>query len=139
MYYGAVSMVVNVVAALILFRFFAHVGIAAATTIAAWVNTGMLLFALSRRGHFKADAALKRSLPLLAVASAAMGVGLFLAAWALGPHIQDQNVLVRVGVIAALVVLGLVLFLIFCHVTGAVDFRRHIATLRNRRRAPPVA
>jgi putative peptidoglycan lipid II flippase len=137
MYYGAVSMVVNVVAALVLFQFFAHVGIAAATTIAAWVNTGMLLLTLRRRGHFMADAALKRSLPLLAAASAAMGVGLFFAAWALGPYVQDQNILVRVAVIAALVILGLALFLVFCHITGAVDFRRHIATLRNRRQVPP--
>jgi putative peptidoglycan lipid II flippase len=138
MYYGAVSMVVNVVAALILFRFFAHVGIAAATTIAAWVNTAMLLFTLWRRGHFKADAALKRSLPLLAVASVAMGVGLFLAAWGFGHYVRDQNFLIRIGAVAGLVALGLVLFLFFCHVTGAVDFRRHFATLRNRRRATPI-
>jgi putative peptidoglycan lipid II flippase len=138
MYYGVVSMVVNVVAALILFRFFAHVGIAAATTIAAWVNTGMLLFTLWRRGHFKADAALKRSLPLLVVASAAMGVGLFVAAWAFGPYVRDQNFLVRIGAVAGLVTLGLVLFLVFCQITGAVDFRRHLATLRNRRQATPI-
>jgi hypothetical protein len=42
-----------------------------------------------------------------------------------------------VAVIAALVILGLALFLVFCHITGAVDFRRHIATLRNRRQVPP--
>ena len=40
MCYGGVSMVVNVVAAFALFFLFGHVGIAAATSIAAWVNTG---------------------------------------------------------------------------------------------------
>ena len=39
MRYGFVSMVVNVVAAFVLFYLFGHVGIAAATSIAAWVNT----------------------------------------------------------------------------------------------------
>jgi len=138
MYFGAVSMVVNVVAALILFRFFAHVGIAAATTIAAWVNTGLLIWALHRRGQLRADAALRRNLPLLAVASVAMGIGLYGAAWVLQPYVADEHILIRVGVIAALVLIGLVLFLLFCQITGAVDFRRHIATLRARRAQPPA-
>ena len=42
MWYGGISMVVNVVAAFVLFYFFAQVGIAAATSLAAWVNTGLL-------------------------------------------------------------------------------------------------
>ena len=39
MWTGGVSMVVNVVAAFVLFYLFGHVGIAAATSLAAWVNT----------------------------------------------------------------------------------------------------
>jgi putative peptidoglycan lipid II flippase len=121
----------------VLFRFFAcrHRG---ATSIAAWVNTGLPLDACPR-GQFKADATLRRNLPLLALASVAMGIGLYAAAWALQPYVADEHILIRVIVIATLVVIGLVLFLIFCQITGAVDFRRHLATLRGRGRPPPAS
>ena len=60
MIYGGVSMLVNVAAAFALFYFFGHVGIAAATSIAAWVNALLLLRTLVRRRHLVADAALRR-------------------------------------------------------------------------------
>ena len=58
MWYGGISMVVNVVGAFALFHFFGHVGIAAATSLVAWVNTALLAVTLHRRGHLAADAAL---------------------------------------------------------------------------------
>jgi hypothetical protein len=52
--------------------------------------------------------------------------------------VADEHILIRVFVIAAMVLIGLVLFLLFCQITGAVDFRRHLATLRTRRLPPPA-
>ncbi|MEO8667861.1 MAG: murein biosynthesis integral membrane protein MurJ [Bauldia sp.] len=132
MRYGAVSMVVNVVAAFGLFFLFGHVGIAAATSLAAWVNTVMLASALVRRGDLVADAPLRRRLPLLALASVLMGVGLFFAAIFLRPWIGDPDLIVEVVGLCILVAIGLVLFVAFCQITGAVDFRRIVAGLRRR-------
>jgi putative peptidoglycan lipid II flippase len=132
MRYGAVSMVVNVVAAFALFFLFGHVGIAAATSIAAWVNTWMLAGALIRRGDLVADAPLKRRLPLLALASVLMGVGLFFAAIFLRPWTGDHNIVVAVVGLGILVGFGFLLFVIVCQVTGAVDFRRIVTGLRRR-------
>ena len=130
MWYGGISMVVNVVAAFVLFYFFAQVGIAAATSLAAWVNTGLLLFTLARRGYFVPDAALKRRLPLLALAALLMGIGLYASSMALAPWIADLRLIVEVVVIAALVTIGVFLFALFCQLTGAVDFRRVLTGLR---------
>ncbi len=136
MLFGVVSMLVNVGAALALFPFFGHVGIAAATSLAAWVNTLLLGFVLARRGDLKADAALRRRLPLLAAASLLMGGGLYLMVVLLQPWINDGHIAVKVAIIAILVFGGMALFALFAQVTGAVDFRRALGSLRRRRAAP---
>jgi putative peptidoglycan lipid II flippase len=79
-----------------------------------------------------ADAAFRRRLPLLALASVLMGVGLYFAAWALAPFLADSRLIVGAAVIAALVLFGVILFALFCQVTGAVDFRQIVTRLRRR-------
>ncbi len=126
MWAGFVSMIVNVVAAVVLFHFFGATGIAAGTTLAAWVNTAYLLISLHRGGHLNADAALRRRLPLLALASVMMGVAVWVAAWLLTPWLMHGAILVRALVMLALVVGGAVFFALFCQLTGVVDFRRFL-------------
>nr|HMN88145.1 lipid II flippase MurJ [Bauldia sp.] len=133
MWYGAISMVVNVVAALGLFVPFGHVGIAAATSIAAWVNTGLLFATLYRRDHLVVDATLKRRLVLLLVASLLMGAGLWGADWLLQPMTAARDVMVQAAGLAILVAVGLLLFALFCQITGAFDFRRLAGLVRRRR------
>ena len=133
MWYGAISMVVNVVAALGLFVPFGHVGIAAATSIAAWVNTGLLFATLYRRDHLVVDATLKRRLVLLLVASLLMGAGLWGADWLLQPMTAARDVTVQAAGLAILVSVGLLLFALFCQITGAFDFRRLAGLVRRRR------
>jgi putative peptidoglycan lipid II flippase len=125
-------MIVNVVAALALFFLFGAVGIAAATSLAAWVNTIMLARTLARRGQLVVDAEMRRRLPLLALASLLMGVGLFFASIFLSPWLSDPRLVVQVVVIAALVAIGLALFALFSQLTGAVDLRRVLTGLRRR-------
>jgi putative peptidoglycan lipid II flippase len=55
----------------------AHVGVALATAIAAWGNAGMLLRTLIRRGYYAPDARMKRRLPRIILASAAMTAVLY--------------------------------------------------------------
>jgi putative peptidoglycan lipid II flippase len=132
MVYGAVSMVVNVAAAFGLFFLVGHVGIAAATSIAAWVNAGLLYRSLAARGDLRTDAVLKRRLLLLTLGSVLMGVGLFAAGWLLGPYMSDPHLGVQVASLAALVAFGLLLFTLFCHFTGAVEFRRILSAVLRR-------
>ena len=130
MWAGFVSMVVNVVAALGLFFLFGHVGIASATSLAAWVNTIILLVVLRRRGHLNGDAALNRRLPLLALASVLMGVVVYFAAWLLHPWLLAHSIVVRGGVLVALCATGFVFFVAFCQLAGVVDFRRVARAVR---------
>ena len=124
MWTSAVSMVVNVVAAIGLFWLFGHVGIAAATTIAAWINTAQLAWILHRRGFLVVDPLLRRRLPLLLLASVLMGIGVWLGAWALAPWLSAGPLILRLAALGLIVIGGGLFFGALCQLTGVVDFRK---------------
>jgi putative peptidoglycan lipid II flippase len=124
MWTGATSMLVNVVAAIVLFWLYGHVGIAAATSIAAWINTAQLIYFLHRRGDLVVDSLLRRRLPLLALASVLMGVGVWLGAWWMTPLLYSPSLLVQLASLTLLVTAGIAFFVAVCQFTGVVDFRR---------------
>jgi putative peptidoglycan lipid II flippase len=74
-----VCLIANVVVALSLIWWLAHVGIALATAFSAWLNAGLLARGLRRDRLLQPDAQLKRRLPRILGASAAMALGLWLA------------------------------------------------------------
>lgn len=87
MKFAAASVVVNIVAGLALFYLIrvsypelGHVGLAAATSFAGWINASLLMVALLRNGGLDIDARLKQRLPRIAVATAIMGVAVGLVA-----------------------------------------------------------
>ena len=123
MWTGALSMLVNVVAAILLFRVYGYVGIAAATSIAAWINTVQLVFILHRRKNLAIDVLMRKRLRLLALASVVMGIGVWLAAAWMAPWLSAGALVVRLAALAALVAGGVAVFAVICQVTGAVDFR----------------
>jgi putative peptidoglycan lipid II flippase len=67
---------VNLFFNLTLIHHFSHVGMAMATSIAGWVNVGMMAYILHKRGIFVPDALLKSRLLKLLVASVIMMVAL---------------------------------------------------------------
>jgi len=130
MWYGGISMVVNVVAAFGLFFLFGHVGIAAATSIAAWVNTGLLFRTLWKRGHLTPDAMLTHRLPRLLLASLLMGVGVYAAERVLDGYVHGNGLVSQVVVLIILVAIGIGLFALISHLTGAIDLRRFKSAFR---------
>ena len=132
MWFAGVALVVNVTVSLALFPFLAHVGIAIATSLAGWVNAALLAVTLWRRDQFHADALMRRRLPLVAVASALMGLALVAALALLAPALADPSLVVRAAAVAALVAGGVALYGLACQVTGVVDFRDAFAAVRRR-------
>ena len=112
--------ITNTVAALLLMRPFAHVGIALATALSAWINVVALALVLKRRGHLVPDAALLKRAPRMLAASLIMGAALWallpwLAAWLAG------GLTLRAAALIILVVAGLVVFALAALLTGAAD------------------
>ena len=106
---AAFCVAINLVLNLVLMGPLQHVGIALATAISAWVNAGLLAWMLSRRGHFAADARLRRAVPRTLLASAAMAGILWFAFDALAGIVAADPVRAAV-VLAVLVALGLAVF-----------------------------
>lgn len=134
MYFAGVGMVVNVGFSLALFPFFHHVGIAIATSIAGWVNAGLLWLFLWRRGHFHWDASLNRRLPRLVVSSLLMGVGVYFAADFMAAYHAAPSLLVKLIAMGVLAGGGMALFGLACQLTGVFDARTIITRIRTRMR-----
>lgn len=116
----------NLVLNLILIQFIAHVGIALATAISAWVNAGLLAFILQRRGHHTMDDRLKKRLPRMVFAAAVMAAGLVAAMELLGDALAGP-VTVRIIALGALVLGGVALYAVSAIGFGAAaiaDVRR---------------
>jgi putative peptidoglycan lipid II flippase len=63
-----------------------YVGIALSTAAAAWVNVVLLYWTLHRRDHLRLDARMRRTGVRILLASAAMGLALWLGSELLDTH-----------------------------------------------------
>ncbi len=114
---GVAAMVLNVVLNLILMTFLAHVGLALATSISAWFNATLLAQGLKKRGHLALNSRLRRRVALMLLSSVGLAVALvFLADGLAGPLAGSQTM--RFAALAALVVVGMVLYGGLAQVTG---------------------
>lgn len=123
---AAVSMIVNMVLNVVLMQVWAYVGIALASSLAAWLNAGLLWFILHRRGFLKLDARLGRRLPRIVLAAALMAGVLVLGGMALEGALAGST-LARIAALTALVAAGLAAFGAFAQALGAAavaDLRR---------------
>ena len=123
-------LVVNVVLNLALMGPLAHVGIALATTLAGWLNVGLLAAGLARRGYLKPDGRLKRRLPRMIAAAAGMAALLWGIALGLEGPLDTGGV--RIAALAALVVAGLVGYGALAAGLGAISLSEMRALLARR-------
>ncbi len=121
MRFAIISVLVNIAASVVLSWYFGHVGIALATTIAAWVNCTLLAVTLARRGLFALDERSRRRLPRIVLSAVAMG-GLLLG----GKWLLAANYAEGAGWIAAawglllLVTGGAASYFVIAHFAGAM-------------------
>jgi putative peptidoglycan lipid II flippase len=131
MRYAVISLTANTVGSIVLFWLFGrlgympHLGIAVATTLGGWLNAGLLYRTLAERGHFIADARLQRTLPMILLSSALMGIVLWLTADWLDPWLMPtQGVMTRGTSLAILVGTGLLVYAVAILATGALGLRQ---------------
>ena len=97
-------------------------GIALVTAMRAWLNAATLAVLLVRRGHLAFDARLRRCVPRLILASAAMALAVWWGAGLLaGPLAGDEAR--RIVALAVLVAVGGALFALLSLLTGAVRLK----------------
>jgi putative peptidoglycan lipid II flippase len=123
--FAGVSVVVNIALSLALFWKIAEAGIAAAESVAGWVNAGLLFAVLRRRGQFDLDPSLRRSAPRLLAASVVMAAALWAGEILLIDDLAISAPLItKLWALAALISGGSLIYVAAVHVTGAADLRR---------------
>ncbi len=120
MYFAAISLLVNVGGSLLMFPYLATVGIALATSIAAWINAALLFLTLYRRGQWRFAPGGVYRIVMAVVSAAFMALALYLGdAYVLRTIMQDDFT-VRLACLIVLVVAGSALYFGLMHVSGAL-------------------
>lgn len=139
MQFATLSLVANTLGSVALFFLFRdlgimpHLGIAVATALCGWLNALLLWAGLRRRRHFTMDARLKRTLPMVVLASLVMGLGLWLSQAYLEPFFGAHNsLIVRASALAVLVASGLVVYAASAFASGALSVGLIRSALRRR-------
>lgn len=129
--YATISIAVNLILNLALILPLQHMGPPLATAIASWVNVALLYRALARRGHFVADAQLRRRVWRLAGAAVAMGAVMFFLNDLFAPYTTGDWT-IRTAAMLVLVGAGCIVYAVACFGTGAVRIGELKALLRRR-------
>lgn len=126
--------ITNLTFNIILMRFFGHVGIAMATTIAAFVSLGQYIVGLKKRGYWQFKKPLAVKMLKIATASIVMGIGA-------GEFLQvvqfyyPQYLLRNLHVFCVLAgagILALAIFLIMARILHVIDFREMLSAMRRK-------
>lgn len=121
---GALAMVVNTILCACFIRSFAHAGLTLASSIAGYLNCGLLLLLLIRRDIFKPSAGWRRFLIQLSIANSVMSVYLWFMANDLTFWLSKPLSL-RVGLILSHVFAAMVIYLLTLRLCGVktMEFR----------------
>jgi putative peptidoglycan lipid II flippase len=130
MRWGLASVALNVVLNILFMHPLQHRGPALAASCAAWFNVTALVIVLWRRGYFEPDTALRRHVPRMALASAAMVAALLLLRTETFDGLAG---LWRYGGLALLVAGGAAAYGVAGEALGAFHIRELVRSLRRRR------
>uniref|UniRef100_UPI0005B295E8 murein biosynthesis integral membrane protein MurJ n=1 Tax=Methylobacterium sp. B34 TaxID=95563 RepID=UPI0005B295E8 len=128
-----VAVIVTVATALLalaLMPWLGHVGIALATGLTAWLDVGLLVAAMRKRGLFDLDDRLKHHAPRIAVAAVGMGGMLMAGEWLLAPWLAAPSTALRFAALGMLVSGGAMAFGTLALVLGGAsvgDVRRMLS------------
>lgn len=129
--FATISIGVNLALNLALIVPLQHMGPPLATAVAAWVNVALLYRSLAQRGHFIADAQLRRRVWRLVGASVAMGAVMFFLNDLFTPYISGSWT-IRTAAMLVLVGAGCLVYAVACFGTGAVRIGDLKALFRRR-------
>jgi len=120
MWFAGVNAVVNIALSIYLFQFYGVVGIALAGSIAGWLNAFLLGSSLHIGKRFRVAARTWWNILLICLASAIMAGLLYAGQTWLGAVLLDENLLIRICLIGALVAVAAILYFVIILATGAV-------------------
>jgi putative peptidoglycan lipid II flippase len=123
MYVAFFTVAFNIVGSLTLPSLIGHAGLALSNALAAWINTGLLVFILLRRGHYSPDVRLIQRLPRIGLSSCLMALTLLAAFSAAKPiFVEAHPNWFRAVVLAGMIASGSAIYVIAAHFSGAMTW-----------------
>lgn len=122
--YSAISFLVNLVFILILMKFYGHVGVACATTIAAIVSFYQYQHGLKKRKYWQFSNALLLQIFKIIFASLFMGLVMYCSMKALNLQYNnwlDFGYMIKIPIFLSICFLGVASFCVIAKLTGAMD------------------
>lgn len=119
--YSTVVMIANLAFSLLLMKPFGHVGVAFATTLAAFVSLYQYVRGLKKRGFWQFSAPLNRQILKICFSSLVMGGIIYAAEYSLRLFYADwltEPYLIKIPLFIALCILGVATFCIMAKLTG---------------------
>ncbi|PCI51850.1 MAG: murein biosynthesis integral membrane protein MurJ [Alphaproteobacteria bacterium] len=130
--FAMVALAVNMTLNLILMQYFAHVGLAMATAISAWLNVAMLSGGLVRRGHFSFDSKVLIRVAKYLLASGIMAVVIWLTSGQIS-DMMSGNMAVKVSGLLIVIFAGIGSYLLMIFITGAMKIQDLKAIFRRKK------
>lgn len=134
--YSAVVFTVNLIFNLLLMRIYGHVGIALATTIAAFVSLGQYIGGLYKRGYWKFTKPLITKLIKIAFVSVLSGALLWVETKGIDlyfPRLIHGSKFLLFFTLGAMFFSALVFFLLLAKIFAIIDFAEIIGILRRKK------
>jgi len=125
------GLITAIVGGIALFPRFGHVGVAGAIGISGWVGALILGFILYRRRWLRIDVVAGRRLPRIVLATITMACVVGYATYLLGPTVIASS-LGRLAILAALVTLGIVVYLASLQFLGVMKLKDLAAAAHHR-------
>jgi putative peptidoglycan lipid II flippase len=120
MIYAIIAVGVNIAMSFLLTRYYQHVGIAAATSIAAWVNASLLVGTSLYRQHYKPDARFLSRLWRMLLTTALMSVTLWYGLQKLESHyVTGAGFSSALSGLLILLAIGCGVYAVVSQITGA--------------------
>ena len=132
--YSAVVFAANFIMNIILMKPFGHVGIATATSIAAFVSLYQYLHGLKKRGYWEISSDLKKKMIDIFICTFITGIFLWLTEWALNLVITNKGIMYLILKLSVIGIIGLATFLISAKLKGVMDITLIIKNLLLRRK-----
>lgn len=132
--YSAVVFAANLILNLILMKPFGHVGIATATSLAAFVSLYQYIHGLKKRDYWTFSASLKQKIIDTFICTLITGLALLLTQLALNYAFPPKHIGYLILKLSIIGTIGLATFLIAAKIKGLIDITALLKSLANRRK-----
>ncbi len=132
--YSFIVFLTNLIFNLILMKPFGHVGIAIATSIAAFVSLFQYINGLKKLNYWTLRPQIISQIKNTIISTLVMGVTIFILKYILEYLIPNNSISLLILKLAIIGIIGLATFLILAKITGILDIKSIIQTILSRRK-----